>query len=339
MTGRNIDVTIIGGGMTGLSLACAMSGIGLSILVIDARGPHEPQSMAVEAPSGSFQFDSGFAPRVSSINLAAEALLQKTGVWQHLANNRSGVFSRMLVWDGEGTGATEFDSSSIYRDHLGHVIENRVVLQALLDRIRELDDVEYIAPLSLESIDHENIDLRFADGSSAKTSLIVGADGGNSTVRNMLQFETREWSYTQAALVTTVRTEHPHEYTAWQCFTSAGPLAFLPLADEHLSSIVWSVDPEYSEQLLGLEAEAFCDQVGRAFEQRLGLVMCTDQRYTFPLQQCHAKRYVQPGVALAGDTRAQLATQYRHEAVRPESIHQTNRNQNCHGTVTIELPE
>jgi 2-octaprenylphenol hydroxylase len=237
------------------------------------------------------------------------------------------------VWDGEGTGATEFDCSSIYRDHLGHVIENRVVLQALLNRIKELDDVEYIAPLSLESIDHENIDLRFDDGSSAKTSLIVGADGGNSTVRNMLQFETREWSYTQAALVTTVRTEHPHEYTAWQCFTSAGPLAFLPLADKHLSSIVWSVNPEYSEQLLGLEAEAFCDQVGRAFEHRLGQVMCTDRRYTFPLQQCHAKRYVQPGVALAGDaahTIHPLAGQginlgFRDVAVLSEELHRAVR--------------
>lgn len=301
MNNRAVDLTIIGGGMTGLSLACAMSGAGLSILVVDAGGPGEPDSVAGEFPSVSYEFDSGIAPRVSSLNLAAEALLEQTGVWQHLDKNRLGAFSHMLVWDGEGTGATEFDCSSIHRDHLGHVIENEVLLQALLNRIRELDDVEYISPLVLQSIDLESLELEFDAGASVKTTLLVGADGGNSSVRKLLEFETREWSYTQTAMVTTVETELSHQFTARQCFTSQGPLAFLPMADEYLCSIVWSVDPGYCERLLNLGAEAFCNMLGRAFENRLGLVKRTDRRYSFSLQQCHAKRYVKPGVALAGD--------------------------------------
>jgi 2-octaprenylphenol hydroxylase len=312
MNSDRVDLAIIGGGMTGLSLACAMSGAGLSILVVDAYGPGEQETLASDFPSGSHEFDSGYAARVSTINLAAEALLEQTAAWQHLDKDRLGIFSRMSVWDGEGTGATEFDCASLRQDHLGYVIENRIVLQALLSRIEELDDVEYIAPLFLEGIDLEwdieaadradrSLNLKFDDSSSVTASLIIGADGSNSTVRKMLQFETREWSYAQAALVTTVRTELAHQHTAWQCFTSQGPLAFLPLANENLSSIVWSVDPGYCEQLLNLDSEAFCDQVGRAFEHRLGQVVQTDRRFSFPLNQGHAKRYVQHGVALAGD--------------------------------------
>jgi 2-octaprenylphenol hydroxylase len=308
----NVDLAIIGGGMTGLSLACAMSGEGLSILVVDAYGPSEPEIQDDQFPSDSREFVTGVAARVSSVNLSTEDLLEQISVWQHLDDSRLGVFANMCVWDGEGTGATEFDCADIHRDHLGYVIENRVLVQALLTRIEELDDIQYLAPLYLESIDVEEeieesnraeggVKLRFDDGSTVTASLIVGADGGNSSVRKMFQFETREWSYAQSALVTTVRTEFPHQQTAWQCFTSQGPLAFLPLADENLSSIVWSVDPEYCEYLLKLDPAGFCDQITRAFEGRLGQVKQTDRRYSFPLRQCHAKRYVQQGIALVGD--------------------------------------
>ncbi len=311
MNTQVVDMTIVGGGMTGLALACAMSGAGLRILVADA-GEQPGKTENQQAPAQSFldscRFDSGLAPRVSSLNLAAEKLLEKIGAWQYLDQNRLGIFSHMRVWDGEGTAEIDFDCGSIQQDHLGHVIENSNILQALLRRVEKLDDISYASHRRLESIDSQitdcpggGMELRFDDGSSVRTTLLVGADGGKSAVRKLLEFATREWSYDQTALVTTVETDQSHQFTAWQCFTNQGPLAFLPTANENLCSIVWSVDPAFCKQLLYLSEKEFCDRVGRAFEHRIGTVTRSDRRYSFALRQCHAKTYIKPGVVLVGD--------------------------------------
>ena len=107
------------------------------------------------------------------------------------------------------------------------------------------------------------------------------------------------WSYDQVALVTTVETELSHDSVARQCFTEDGPLAFLPLADEHLCSIVWSVQD--ATDLMAMPDKDFCELLTRSFENRLGIVRSTDKRFTFPLNQQHALQYVDSHVALIGD--------------------------------------
>lgn len=97
------------------------------------------------------------------------------------------------------------------------------------------------------------------------------------------------------------RTENPHEYTAWQRFLETGPLAFLPLPDVHYSSIVWSADSEYADELMALSDEDFMARMGMAFEYRLGSVTWTSERAAFPLRGTQAEHYVLPRLALVGD--------------------------------------
>ncbi|MBF3246729.1 2-octaprenyl-3-methyl-6-methoxy-1,4-benzoquinol hydroxylase, partial [Pseudomonas aeruginosa] len=115
---------------------------------------------------------------------------------------------------------------------------------------------------------------------------------------------TREWDYLHHAIVTSVRCENAHRAIAWQRFTDDGPLAFLPLpdrGDEHWCSIVWSTTPEQAERLMALDEDGFRAALGEAFEQRLGAILHADRRLCIPLRQRHAKRYVEPGLALVGD--------------------------------------
>ena len=133
---------------------------------------------------------------------------------------------------------------------------------------------------------------------------MIAADGANSAVRRLAGCATREWDYLHHAIVTSVRCEQPHHRTAWQRFTDDGPLAFLPLdrqGDEHWCSIVWSTTPEQATRLMALDDEAFRVELGKAFEHRLGRVEAADPRLCIPLRQRHAKRYVEPGLALIGD--------------------------------------
>ena len=288
------DLLIVGAGMVGSALALALRDSGLNILVVDG-GPLTVRPFVADAP---------FEARVSALSIASQRILERLGVWDGIVARRVSPYSDMHVWDGSGTGKVHFSASSVHAEVLGHIVENRVVQDALVERLHD-SDIGLLADARLEQMRHSGDDwlLTLSDGRTLRAPLVVAADGANSTVRRMTGTATREWDYLHHAIVTSVRTADSHRKTAWQRFTDDGPLAFLPLdrEGEHWCSIVWSVTPEQSERLMKLDDERFCRELESAFEGCLGQVISADSRVCVPLRQRHAKRYVAPGLALIGD--------------------------------------
>ncbi|AHF65415.1 MULTISPECIES: 2-octaprenyl-3-methyl-6-methoxy-1,4-benzoquinol hydroxylase [Pseudomonas] len=288
------DVLIVGAGMVGSALALALQGSGLDVVVVDG-GP-----LSVKP----FDSQSSFEPRVSALSAASQRILQRLDVWEGITARRVSPYGQMHVWDGSGTGEIHFSASSVHAEVLGHIVENRVVQDALLERLHD-SDIGLLANARLEHMRHSGDDwlLTLADGRQLRAPLVIAADGANSAVRRLTGTPTREWDYLHHAIVTSVRTADSHRKTAWQRFTDDGPLAFLPLEheEEHWCSIVWSVTPLEAERLMALDDETFCRELERAFEGRLGQVLTADPRVCVPLRQRHAKRYVAPGLALIGD--------------------------------------
>jgi 2-octaprenylphenol hydroxylase len=288
------DLLIVGAGMVGSALALALRDSGLNILVVDG-GPLTVKPFVADAP---------FEARVSALSIASQRILERLGVWDGIVARRVSPYSDMHVWDGSGTGKVHFSASSVHAEVLGHIVENRVVQDALVERLHD-SSIGLLADARLEQMRHSGDDwlLTLSDGRTLRAPLVVAADGANSTVRRMTGTATREWDYLHHAIVTSVRTADSHRKTAWQRFTDDGPLAFLPLdrEGEHWCSIVWSVTPEQSERLMKLDDERFCRELENAFEGCLGQVISADSRVCVPLRQRHAKRYVAPGLALIGD--------------------------------------
>ncbi|MBD8596986.1 MULTISPECIES: 2-octaprenyl-3-methyl-6-methoxy-1,4-benzoquinol hydroxylase [Pseudomonas] len=288
------DLLIVGAGMVGSALALALRDSGLNILVVDG-GPLTVKPFVADAP---------FEARVSALSIASQRILERLGVWDGIVARRVSPYSDMHVWDGSGTGKVHFSASSVHAQVLGHIVENRVVQDALVERLHA-SDIGLLADVRLEQMRHSGDDwlLTLSDGRTLRAPLVVAADGANSTVRRMTGTATREWDYLHHAIVTSVQTADSHRKTAWQRFTDSGPLAFLPLdrEGEHWCSIVWSVTPEQSERLMKLDDERFCRELENAFEGRLGPVISVDPRLCVPLRQRHAKRYIAPGLALIGD--------------------------------------
>ncbi|WP_028241711.1 2-octaprenyl-3-methyl-6-methoxy-1,4-benzoquinol hydroxylase [Stutzerimonas azotifigens] len=290
------DLIIVGAGMVGSTLALALQDSGLDILLIDA-GPLEVQP---------FDREGAFEPRVSALSAASQRILERVGAWPGIAGRRACAYTEMDVWDGSGTGGVHFTAASVHAEALGHIVENRVVQDALLEALRRGTRVRLQGRARLEQVrrDGEAWHLALAGGEELRAPLLVAADGAQSLVRRLTGSETREWDYLHHAIVTSVRCDAPHRRTAWQRFTDDGPLAFLPLErgdDLHWCSIVWSVTEREAERLMVCDDEAFARALGTAFEQRLGAVLEVDSRLCIPLRQRHAKRYVQPGLALIGD--------------------------------------
>lgn len=295
------DVIIVGAGIVGVSLACAIAQTNvaqaLRIAVVEAGG--DVQSYRGE------QFD----PRVVALTHASENLLRNIGCWSPIANERVCAYQEMKVWDGEGTAAIEFDCADVHKSHLGHIVENSVIVRHLRKRMEQLPNITMIQPAAVADIEwpqsaQQKIRLRLSNHREVSAGLLVAADGAHSHVRELAGFETREWDYGQEAIITTVRTQHPHNFTAWQRFMRTGPVAFLPLqheGDAHQCSIVWSADSELARELMALDDETFCVRLEQAFESRLGRVIHCDKRHVVPLRQRHATRYGRPGVVLVGD--------------------------------------
>ncbi|MCY1496082.1 2-octaprenylphenol hydroxylase [compost metagenome] len=289
------DLVIVGAGMVGSALALALEGSGLEILLVDG------------SPLGVRPFDSAaaFEPRVSALSEASRRILQRLHAWDGILARRSEPYREMQVWDGSGTGQIHFSAASVHAEVLGHIVENRVVQDALLERLHQ-STIGLVPGARLEQLRHSGDDwlLTLADGREIRAPLVIAADGANSAVRRLAGCATREWDYLHHAIVTSVRCARPHLATAWQRFTDDGPLAFLPLSlegDSRWCSIVWSTTPEQAEKLMALDDAAFRNALGHAFEFRLGEIEQVDPRLCIPLRQRHARRYVEPGLALIGD--------------------------------------
>ncbi len=302
---QETDILIVGAGLVGLSLAAALhtSGCGLKIRVLDTRDKPGNPGDNPKSRNGH-TLDSGIAARVSSINPGSKNLLTRVGAWEKIPHSAISPFQQMHVWDGQGTSHIEFGHPE--NDALGYIVENQRIENALIESLGDSSTVEFhwqsgLSELSKEEQTGEGqgFVVSLDDGTRIQATLIVGADGGNSRVRELCNIRTVQWSYQQTALVATVETELAHEHIARQCFTKDGPLAFLPLADEHLCSIVWSV--REVDNLMAIDDEAFCELIGESLENRLGKVKAVDKRSSFPLAQQHALQYVAEHVALIGD--------------------------------------
>jgi len=284
------DIVIVGGGMVGATLACALGDTSLQVILL-------------EAGTGQYELpEEGFELRVSAITRASQRIFETLGVWPGIVARRISPYRDMHVWDATGAGVIHFDSAEIGEATLGHIIENNVITMALYERLNAFENVEVItnAVSTSITIDAENVSLALKNGNCIKTKLIVGADGSRSGVRQQFDIGVRGWDYDHTAVVTYVKTEEHHQETAWQRFLPTGPLAFLPLTQNY-SSIVWSTQAEQAKQLVAMSDADFCHTLGEAFDHTLGKIEATGPRASFPLRFFVANEYIKPRLALVGD--------------------------------------
>lgn len=298
------DVVIVGAGITGAAMALALMPGKLRVAVMDSK----PLLTGGALEAGDVH---AFDPRVSAITPASRRLFEQLGIWALMPQDRLGPYRNMHVHEADGTASIDFSAADIHAPELGHIIENRVILGALHEGLRQQADSDRLTILTSTTWRDYAPDpgqgarLALDDGSQLSTRLLVAADGANSALRQQAGFRTREWDYEHQAIVTTVRTRDAHGQTARQCFMDEGVLAFLPLADgdndQHYTSIVWSLQPQRAAALMAMDEAAFCAELSLASAHWLGPVSACAERHSFPLRQRHARQYFDDAVVLVGD--------------------------------------
>jgi len=288
-----LDAIIVGAGAAGGALALALARDGFDVAVIEAR---EPRAWHVEDEVDL---------RVVALAPDARALFADLDVWPAIAA-RVGPYRHMRVWDARAPGELHFDAAEQGAAALGWIVEVKLIQHALFSALGAAPRVgsapRLYCPATLEELDDgaDAVRVTLSDGTRLAAAVLVATDGAESALRKRLGLGFAGRDYGQRAVVAHVATERAHQRTAWQRFLPGGPLAFLPLADGRCS-IVWSLPEVDAARVLALDDDAFCAELGCAFDFRLGPIVGTTARAGFPLRLRLAERYRSGRCLLAGD--------------------------------------
>lgn len=293
-------VVIVGGGLVGGLCALLLAKAGIQPVVLDA-------AIALQ-PAAANQRDA----RVLALSPATIGLLKHVGLWSQI--ERKADYYGMQVWNRDGYGLLEFGNTNQHtpkraKDRLGSMVEPSVLGYLLQQQIKQQIS-QYLTDVRVQRIeaftDYWQVTLN--DGQQFNTALLIGADGGNSVVRQAAGIGIDELDYRQTAISCAIKTELPNQLIARQVFLPTGPLAFLPMTEldqaepvGHWQSVVWTLPEQDAEALSQLNDADFIQAITQASGSMLGQVLIVESRATFPLKAKQAERYVLPHLALIGD--------------------------------------
>ncbi len=292
MTATDYDLLIIGGGMVGASLACALAGRGLRIGLVET---------APLTVNGS----PGYDDRSIALAEGTRRIFQTLGLWEALAPDATPI-RQIHVSERGSPGFAHLDSREEGVAALGYVVEARVIGAALLAKLPKLPGVELLCPARLETVviepDAACVTLRCPDERTVvlRASLLVAADGAHSPVREQLGIAALRWEYGQQAVIANVTPARPHENVAYERFTPDGPAALLPLSGNRCA-VVCTVDDADERAVMALDDAGFIALLQERFGDRLGPFLRVGRRQAWPLFLLKAREQARSRVALIGN--------------------------------------
>jgi len=280
------DVVIVGGGLAGLALACALRETRLKIALVESHVP----TPAI-----------GWDVRVYAISPANAGFLQKIGAWKHLDAERIAPIYTMKIL-GDGGAQLDFSAYRTGVAELGWILESSLMTCELWESVKRQSNLTLLCPAAPHAVEmgQQAAVLTLTDGQTLSTKLLVGADGRDSWVRQASGLQATTTPYDEMGLVANFECEHPHRGMARQWFRDDGVLAWLPLAGKRIS-IVWSTPDTHAEALLALPPDELCTRIAEAGNFELGKLTPLTAAAAFPLRMMRVPHIVAPRLALIGD--------------------------------------
>jgi 2-octaprenyl-6-methoxyphenol hydroxylase len=274
--------------MVGASLALALAGTRLKVLLI-------------EAVAASSELQPSFDERSTALGNGARQILSTLGVWDDIAAGAAPI-REIHVSDAGHFGFARLDAAEHELAAFGYTVSNRQLGAILWRALERRAQVELRSParVTAVSLGPEWAELRLQDGSLVQARLVVAADGAHSLVKQAAGIDSSERDYHQVALVANIRTDRSARGIAYERFTAAGPLALLPLADGAYT-VVWTLPPERAPALRDCDDAEFCRALQHSFGWRAGQVRSVGKRAAYPLSLVRAEELRGERVALVGN--------------------------------------
>lgn len=286
----SFDVIVVGGGLVGTSLAAALARADVSVALVDPKGP---------VPLVD---DDTWDTRVYAVSPGSAAFLEGCGAWPRLPRSRISRIESMRVFGDAPAARLEFSAYDAGLPELAFIVENRRLQDALWRELQEAARIRLCAPARCEAVSWgaDAVALQLSNGTTLHASLLVGADGADSWVREQAGIAAQPADYGQLGVVANFECSRPHRGTAFQWFRPEGVLALLPLPGNRVS-MVWSTSESLGRELLGVEPDELGARVGEASCHAVGSLSAIGPPAAFPLRLQRVQNLVRPRIALVGD--------------------------------------
>ena len=286
------DIVIAGGGMIGTSLALALAPLGLRVAIVEAV-----ERKADQQPS--------FDDRSTALSRSTQRMFEAMELWPAIVAAATPI-RNIHISDRGRFGFSHISAEEQRVEALGYVVINRVLGSVLQQALAESDDVDVICPARIVGVtlqagnasavvEHDSGEQKIVG-----CSLLVAADGANSSVRDMLGIAAQTQRYEQRAVIGNLLPEKSLDHRAFERFTEQGPLALLPLADDR-AGFIWTVSEDHAERVLALDDAEFLREFQEQFGYRLGTFSRVGKRASYPLLLSKAARLTATRSVLVGN--------------------------------------
>lgn len=299
-SGFDADIVIVGAGIVGATLACALRDSGLRVILVEAK----PKAAGLGQR------------RAYAISLMSSRIFQSLGLWDDIRPEITAC-DRIRLSDGSHPSLVWLRPEDLHRaEDVVYVAEHKAMLRPLYDRLDQTSTLTWHCPAQVESVEY-HLDCAFVhlsqkngqsqeDGQSGshpvhlKTRLVVAADGAQSPLRQAAQIRTRGWKYWQSCIGFTVSTEKPHHNIAYERFWPSGPFAILPLPGNR-AQVVWTAPHEEARRIAALPEAEFLELLTQRYGTQMGRIELETPRIVFPVRLMQSDRYSLHRLALVGD--------------------------------------
>jgi 2-octaprenyl-6-methoxyphenol hydroxylase len=277
---KHYDIVIAGGGMAGTCVALALAPLGLRIAMVEAVARKDP---------GQPSFDE----RSTALSRSSQRMFEAMGLWPEIVAASTPIGSIHVSHRGR-FGFSHIDAAEQNVEALGYVVINRVLGDVLQNALSTQQKVDVLCPRRITGVqtleDHVVVQLdEQQDDRNLTCSLLVAADGANSTVRQFIGIRCTRVDYRQCAVTGNILPEKAMANRAFERFTDSGPLALLPLTDGR-AAFVWCLSSGEAEEILQLSDRLFTDRLQAVFGYRLGTFDKVGRRISYRLELTRAAR-------------------------------------------------
>ena len=297
----DFDVLIIGAGLVGASLVCALEKVvtkqGLRLAMVETHDLNQPRDIP---PS--------FDARASALSWGTSCIYDQLGLWSDLVDQAEAI-TDVHVSDKGSFGVSRLQASDEGVPALGYVVKNHVLGDVLLNRLRDFQKQGTVTIFSPDEVGRLNpvpggmkVQLKHSE---VLVSLVVLADGGRSGLMDQLGIGLEQRDYHQHGVIANIALDRSHNGMAWERFAGKGPMALLPLTGDnhfrHRMGLVWTVPDEEIDSIYKLADDDFLALLQDRFGYRAGRFLAVGKRDRYPLTMRIAKEQVRPGLVILGN--------------------------------------